>query len=110
MKIYNQRIELSEHFNLSELLKSQTAERKNIKNVPNYTEIENMKVLCQDIGEPIREHVRSTINSKAIIHISSGYRSKNLNSAIGGSKYSQHIKGEAIDFVIYNIDLFDLFL
>jgi hypothetical protein len=53
--------------------------------------IENFKKLAERIFEPIRSHFNVPI------HISSGYRSKELNTAIGGSLTSQHCSGEAID-------------
>jgi hypothetical protein len=53
--------------------------------------LENFKKLAEKVFEPIREHF------KVPIHISSGYRSKELNSAIGGSLTSQHCSGEAVD-------------
>jgi hypothetical protein len=53
--------------------------------------IANFKILAEKVFEPIREHFRCPI------HISSGYRSKELNAAIGGSLTSQHCSGEAID-------------
>ena len=51
----------------------------------------NFKLLAEKIFEPIREHF------KVPIHISSGYRSKALNTAIKGSLSSQHCSGEAAD-------------
>jgi hypothetical protein len=59
--------------------------------MPTPEHIENFKLLAEKIFEPIREHF------KVPIHISSGYRSKELNAKIGGSATSQHCKGEAID-------------
>ena len=47
---------LSTHFSLKELTRSQTAERKGIKNTPNDAEINNLKLLCENILEPVREH------------------------------------------------------
>jgi hypothetical protein len=67
------------------------AKRKGIDNTPTNEEIENMKILAEKIFQPIRDHFGVPI------HISSGYRSKKLNKAIGGSSTSQHCKGEAID-------------
>jgi zinc D-Ala-D-Ala carboxypeptidase len=82
---------LSEHFYLVEFTRSQTASRKGIRNVPGTTEINNMIVLCQAVLEPLREGMGMPI------HISSGYRCLELNTAIGGSPTSQHPKGEAAD-------------
>ena len=59
--------------------------------MPTAEHIENFKLLAEEVFQPIREHFRCPI------HISSGYRSKELNTAIGGSLTSQHCQGEAID-------------
>lgn len=60
--------------------------------MPTPEHIENFKILAENVFEKVREHF------KVPIHISSGYRSLELNRAIkGSSKTSQHMKGEAID-------------
>lgn len=84
-------MKLSEHLDLSEVVRSETAKRKGISNMPTEEHIKNFKLLAEKIFEPIRNHF------KVPIHISSGYRSKQLNEAIGGSLSSQHCSGEAID-------------
>jgi len=84
-------MQLSEHLNLVEVTRSETAKRKGISNMPTPEHLENFKNLAINIFEPIRKHFGKPI------HISSGYRSKQLNTAIGGSLTSQHCSGEAID-------------
>ena len=84
-------MKLSKNLSLKEMTKSWTALRKGIDNTPTPEHIDNMKVLAEKIFQPIRDYFRVPI------HISSGYRSKALNDAIGGSKTSQHSKGQAID-------------
>lgn len=84
-------MQLSKHLVLAEVTRSETAKRKGISNMPTPEHIENFKLLAGKVFEPIREHF------KVPILISSGYRSKDLNSAIGGSLTSQHCSGEAID-------------
>jgi hypothetical protein len=84
-------MKLSEHLNLSEVTRSETAKRRGISNEPTAEHLENFKKLAENIFEPIRKHFGKPI------HLSSGYRSKALNTAIGGSLSSQHCKGEAID-------------
>lgn len=84
-------MKLSEHLDLSEVIRSESAKRNGISNMPTAEHINNFKVLAEKVFQPIREHFRCPI------HISSGYRSKELNSIIGGSSSSQHCKGEAID-------------
>ena len=85
---------LSTHFSLKELTRSQTAERKGINNTPDDSEIENLKLVCENILEPVREHYGIPFTP------SSGFRSFELNKAIGSSSKSQHITGKAVDFEI----------
>jgi hypothetical protein len=84
-------MKISEHLDLSEVTRSETAKRKGISNEPTAEHLENFKKLAENIFEPIRNHFNVPI------HISSGYRSKALNTSIGGSLTSQHCSGEAID-------------
>jgi|TARA_R100001132_G_C3230605_1_gene65404 zinc D-Ala-D-Ala carboxypeptidase len=88
---------LSEHFTLGELSKSQTALRKGIKNDPDSDDILRLKALCENILEPVRKEYNRPITP------SSGFRCLELNRAIGSSDKSQHVKGEAVDFVISGI-------
>jgi zinc D-Ala-D-Ala carboxypeptidase len=85
---------LSKHFTLSEFTKSQTATRRRIRNHPSPADIKAIKLLCEKVLEPVREHF-----GKPVV-ISSGYRSPALNRAVGGAARSQHAKGEAADFEI----------
>ena len=84
-------MKLSEHLDLAEVTRSDSAKRKGISNMPTPEHLENFKKLALNIFEPIRKHFGVPIM------ISSGYRSKALNTAIGGSLTSQHCTGEAID-------------
>ena len=84
-------MKLSENLDLGELTRSEGAKRAGITNKPTTEHIENMKKLATNIFQPIREHFGVPI------FISSGYRSKALNTKIGGSSTSQHSSGEAID-------------
>jgi len=84
-------MKLSEHLDLSEVTRSDMAKRKGINNIPTPEHLENFKKLAENIFEPIRKHFGVPIM------ISSGYRSKALNTAISGSLTSQHCTGEAID-------------
>jgi hypothetical protein len=85
---------LSTHFSLKELTRSQTAERKRIQNKPNDEEIDNLRLLCEKILEPVREYYGIAFSP------SSGFRSFELNEAIGSSSKSQHTTGQAVDFEI----------
>lgn len=84
-------MKLSEHLDLSEVIRSESAKRNGISNMPTELHIANFKLLAEKIFEPIRNNFRCPI------HISSGYRSIELNRAIKGSLTSQHCTGEAID-------------
>lgn len=84
-------LQLSESFTLSEFVRSNTAVRKGINNVPNAKHIANMTALCVNVLQPIRWAI------KAKISISSGYRCAALNKAIGGAATSQHTEGKAAD-------------
>jgi hypothetical protein len=99
---------ISQHLVLAELIRSESAKRHGINNMPTPEHIENLKALAENIFEPIRTEFRVPI------YISSGYRSKELNKFVKGSATSQHCKGEAIDIDmdghthnITNKDIFD---
>lgn len=76
---------------MKEALRSNTAQRLGINNMPDNETLVTMQVTAQHIFEPLRNHFNEPI------YISSFYRSPELNKAIGGSTNSQHCKGEAID-------------
>ena len=84
-------MQLSKNLSLAEVVRSESAKRRGIKNMPTPEHLENLKKLAEKIFQPIRDHFGVPI------HVSSGYRSKELNAAIGGSATSQHCKGEALD-------------
>jgi zinc D-Ala-D-Ala carboxypeptidase len=89
-------MKISEHLDLVEVTRSETAKRKGISNMPIEAHIENFKKLAENIFEPIRNHFNVPI------HISSGYRSKELNTAIGGALSSDHSFGRAVDLDMDN--------
>ena len=82
---------ISEHITLKEGIKSHTATRLNIDNIPRELDLINMKTVAEQVFEPLREWVDGPIA------INSFYRSPKLNSAIGGSTSSQHCSGRALD-------------
>ena len=90
-------MKLSNNFSLSELTKSQTAERKGIDNTPSAEHQDNLKSLCTHVLQPIRDHF------SRVVSVSSGYRSPELCVAIGSSTKSQHARGEAADFEIFGV-------
>ena len=84
-------MKLSKNLSLKEVIKSNTAIRLGIKNIPEQWEINNLTAVAENVFQPVRDHFGVPIG------VTSGYRCKELNKAIGGSKYSQHIIGEALD-------------
>lgn len=84
-------MKLSNYVSLAEVTKSDTAKRKGISNEPTPEHLENLKTICTEVFDKVREHFGVPI------YISSGYRSAGLNKAIGGSKNSDHNLGRALD-------------
>tara|TARA_R110000850_G_scaffold105861_1_gene217058 strand:+ start:395 stop:853 length:459 start_codon:yes stop_codon:yes gene_type:complete len=84
-------MKLTENLSLAEVTKSATAIRKGITNTPSATHLIALKEVSKNIFQPCREHFGKPLA------VTSGYRSEALNEAIGGSKTSQHSKGEALD-------------
>tara|TARA_R100000664_G_C2759058_1_gene148424 strand:- start:5340 stop:5807 length:468 start_codon:yes stop_codon:yes gene_type:complete len=95
-------MKLSDNFSLCELTKSQTAERLGIDNFPDQEQIENLKNLCENILQPVRNYFKQPVI------ITSGYRSPELSNKIGSSSRSQHCKGQAADLEIAGISNKDL--
>lgn len=87
-------MKLTEHFDLQEFTYSETAKRYGIKNKPKTLIIDNIKILCEEILEPLRLEIGKPI------HINSGYRCLKLNEKVGGVPTSQHCLGQACDFVV----------
>lgn len=94
-------MKLSKNFSLTEMQKSQTAERRGIPNVANDEQIESMVLLAENILQPIRDEFGPFM-------VSSGFRCPELCIAVGSNIHSQHAKGEAADFEVPNIDNLEL--
>lgn len=94
------------HFTIEEMCRSNVAQVRRIENKPDAQQVEALTALVDNVLDPLRDRF-----GRPII-VSSGFRSKDLNGAVGGSKTSQHMKGEAAD--IYsgtkqgNRELFEL--
>jgi zinc D-Ala-D-Ala carboxypeptidase len=84
-------MKISKHLSLKEVTHSDYAVANKINNIPTQAQLDNLKLLAEKVFEPMREHFDKPIR------ISSGYRSRVLNRAIGGSTTSQHCTGEALD-------------
>lgn len=82
---------ITDNFTLEELYASDTAKKKRINNEPDDNVKHNLIELCNKILQPIRDRFGQPIT------VNSGYRSQTLNKAVGGSRTSQHLTGEAAD-------------
>ena len=96
----NQEVRLSEHFKLAELTKTNTR----IENVPNEAQVKNLKRLCGWL-----EMLRSEWNNRYgdgddPIIINSGYRSPQVNKAVGGVATSNHLTGCAVDIRVLGME------
>ena len=91
-------MQLSPHFKLVEFTRSATAQARHIDNTPNEEQIKNLKFLCDNVLEPLREQFGPII-------IGSGFRCPALNTAVGGVKNSQHKTGEACDIHLPSIEV-----
>ena len=88
---------LTEHFTLSEFVRSETADRKHIDNTPTPEVVSNLRALCRNVLEPAR------VSFGAPIYITSGYRCPALNAAVGGKPTSRHLRGEAADLQVQGV-------
>ena len=94
---------LSRNFSLQELIKSDTAIRKGIDNNPNADQIEKLKLLCENILQPVRDHFGR-------VKVTSGFRSSELYAAIGSSvNIPARASAEAADFEVIGTDNAELF-
>lgn len=91
-------MQLSPHFKLAEFTRSATAQARHIDNTPDEEQIKNLKFLCDNVLEPLREQFGPII-------IGSGFRCLALNTAVGGVKNSQHKTGEACDIHLPSIEV-----
>lgn len=85
-------MQLTDHFTLDELVRSDTAVRLDIDNIPNKEELDNLKTLAEGL-----EHVRTKLDGNAI-RVTSGFRCISLNRAIRSKDTSHHTRGLAADF------------
>ena len=91
----NKNAKLSEHFTLGELCKTSA---KGVDNTPSHAAVLNLKNLCENWLEPLRE------KSGGPILINSGFRSEAVNMAIGGVKGSNHLTGCAVDIRVTGLE------
>jgi zinc D-Ala-D-Ala carboxypeptidase len=92
----------SKYFDFSDLTKSKTAKSKGLSNTPEQEELQNLSDLARNVLDPLNDKVGGKIR------ISSAYRSPAVNSAVGGAKGSQHMKGQAADITVSGMDALEL--
>ena len=95
-------MKLTENFSLHEMIKSETALRQGLDNTPTEEVTHNLRTLCQEILQPVREYYKKGVK------VNSGYRSPNVNAAVGGSRTSDHCRGQAADIEIPGVANYDL--
>ncbi len=95
-------MKLSANFSLSEMVKSETALRHGLDNTPGEQEIENLRLLCENVLQPIRDAYGVPVK------VNSGFRHPEVNAAVGGSKTSDHCQGQAADIEIPGVANADL--
>ena len=88
---------LTKNFTLSELTKSETALRRGLNNEPTQETISALQLLAVNVLQPVRDHYAKGVK------VNSGYRSPEVNAAVGGSKTSDHCKGQAADIEIAGV-------
>jgi zinc D-Ala-D-Ala carboxypeptidase len=93
---------LSPHFTLAEMTRSQQATRMGLDNIPTPEAYAALRYLCRGLMEGVRALVG------APLRVSSGYRSPAVNRAVGGSPSSQHQAGEACDFEVDGVSNLDV--
>ena len=93
---------LTKNFTLAEMVKSETALRHDMDNTPGEAEIENLKRLAEKVLQPVRDHYAKGVK------VNSGYRHPEVNAKVGGSKTSDHCKGQAADIEIPGVANADL--
>lgn len=96
-------MKLTENFTLNELVYSATAEKNKIDNRPSVQVIANLKSLCENVLQPLRNALGCPIV------ITSGFRCAVLNKKVGGQPNSQHLMGQAADLVVPQKNLKDVF-
>ena len=95
-------MKLTENFTLSEMITSETALRHNLDNTPGDIEIANLKRLAENILQPVRDYYKKGVK------VNSGFRHPTVNAAVGGSKTSDHCRGQAADIEIPGVANADL--
>jgi len=93
---------LSRNFSLSEFTRSDTAKRLGLLNDPSRDDLTNIKVTALGL-----EQVRRVLDGRSI-RITSGYRNRAVNAAVGGVSNSAHAKGFAADITVRGLTAFEV--
>lgn len=96
-------MQLSPHFTLAELCRSEAAEQRGLDNTPDAEQTEALRQLCTQVLERVRDHFKQPVT------VSSGYRGAAVNAAVGGAADSQHGRGEAADILLTGYSPTELF-
>ena len=98
----NKQAKLSQHFTLGELCK--TSAKTADGNIPSHVHIENLKRLCGWLEQLRRRWNNIYGEGNDPIIINSGYRSPEVNKAVGGVEGSNHLTGCAVDIHVYGLE------
>lgn len=96
-------MKLTQNFTLNELTYSVTANVNKIDNRPSVQVVANLKAICENVLQPLRD------NLGVPVIVSSGFRCAELNKKVGSRPNSQHLTGQAVDFVVPQKDLKDVY-
>lgn len=96
-------MKLTKNFTINELIYSVTAEANGIDNRASVSVVANLKALCENVLQPLRDHFNKPVK------VTSGYRSKELNAKIGGKPNSQHLTGHAADIIVPDVPILDVY-
>ena len=94
---------LTTNFNLNEFTYSVTAQANKIDNRPSVYVVDNLKSLCENVLQPLRDYLNAPVK------ITSGFRCAELNKKVKGSANSQHLVGQAADFIVPQKDLKEVY-
>jgi zinc D-Ala-D-Ala carboxypeptidase len=91
-------MQLTKNFTVAELSRSEAATRKGVDNTPPPEAVENLRALAEKVLQPLRDAMGKPMR------VNSAYRGPEANAAVGGSKTSQHMTGEAADIEFDGFD------
>ena len=99
----NKNFQITKNFSYYELTKSQTALRHGIDNTPEFEHIKNMTHWCISLGQPLRDMIGMPIT------VNNFFRTRELNTEIGGAENSQHMDGCSGDIEVVGMSNLDLY-